>query len=170
MIKTLLLKPLTYAALSGLIIPTLAHTQSASWTPAQQYSKDLYKKALSGQDGAFEVSYALASCHGFQSALYSHLTKDVEIAIRDIQMNETIAKDSQRAGYAAALIIFNYKAKPDQHVNIISQSVRQQWNIKFQDMDDRIDDAVWEKLLACKQLAPLSDYLFNRALDEATIQ
>jgi len=172
MIKRLLFRPLAYAVFACAITPAFAHSQSAPFTQiteAQQYSKSLYEKALSGREGALAVSYTLASCHGFQSAFYAHLTRDVELVLRDIQMSEAIARDSQRAGYAATFLIFEHKSDPDVHVNLISRSVRREWETKLDVMGDDLEATVWDTLLKCKRIAPLSNYLFEESLKENSI-
>ena len=161
------------AMLGSLCFSTTGHTQRPPETPAEhlidaqfKFSKALMQEALDSKDGAMKASFYLADCHGFQSELYAHLTRNVEISLKDIQMNESLASDSQRAGYAATFLIFNHMSKPDQHVNFISRDTRKQWKPKLESMGDKLSEAVWEKLLECKQVVPMSNYLFERGLKE----
>ncbi len=172
MIKRLQYKSVTLAVLALLPITSLASEQSANLERQQDYSIALLEKSKSGESGAIEVATILAGCHGFLTELHSFQTRRVKIALKDIIMNEATARDGQRAGYAAIYIMFNHVERPDVYVDQISQSARVLWREEISKMPDSLNHTdhralkTLEKLLECKQAAPLSNYLFQASLKE----
>jgi len=150
--------PILLAALTSLALGRPAIAQSPP-LDAQQLA--LLNKGLSGKDGALEVSAQLAACYGFQSELYNHLTRRVEMSLEDIELYNTISRQSLRDGLVAVVLIFNYQPRPNKYVNEIADVTRATWKPKLAQMTGKIDKYVWAELAQCYRLAPVTEYMLS---------
>lgn len=150
--------PLLSAILAGLAFGIPGAAQSP---PLDAQQAELINRALSGKEGAFEVSARLASCFGFQSELYNHLTRKVEMSMEDIELYETISSQSLRNGLVAVVLIFNDQARPDKHVNEIADTARAKWKPKLAQMTGKLDQQVWAELAQCYRISPVTDYMIS---------
>lgn len=150
--------PILSAVLTSLALGSPSAAQSP---PLDAEQLALFNKGLSGKDGALEASALFASCYGFQSELYNHLTRRVEMNMEDIELYDTISSQSLRDGLVAVVLIYNYQPRPNKHVNEIADVTRAKWKPKLAQMTGKIDKDVWSELAQCYRIAPVTEYMLS---------
>ena len=150
--------PILSAVLTSLAIGSQAAAQSP---PLDAEQLALFEKGLSGKEGALEVSAQFATCFGFQSELYNHLTRKVEMSLEDIELYDTISSRSLRDGLTAVVLIFNYQPRPNKYVNEIADAARAEWRPRLAQMPGKIEKDVWAELAECYRIAPVTEYMLS---------
>ncbi len=138
-----------------------SHGQAqTSQTADQKLRAELLELQQSGKEGSLQVAAIFAKCHGFQSALYDRLTKDVILKVDEMKFAQQISTQSLEAGGTAFLFTASHSASPETTVNAISRATRGKWEPLLSKPGD-IDELVWENLSYCMKLAPMSRYMIE---------
>ena len=164
MIKRLQYLPLILAGLGGLGGLTLSQAALAQSPPLSAYSdyqRSLVNKAMSGKDGAYEVSSLLARCHGIQSEFFYQRSRAVKITMDDVELYEEMTSQALRAGITSMVLIFNYQPRPDDYINNISNTARDEVRPLLSNASGKIGEPMLEKLFECKRIAGVSDYMLS---------
>ena len=149
------------AGLGGLTIGQAASAQSPPLSAYSDYQRSLVNKAMSGKDGAYEVSSLLARCHGIQSEFFYQRSRAVKITMDDVELYEEITSQALRAGITSMVLIFNYQPRPDDYINNISNKARDEVRPLLSNASGKIGEPMLEKLLQCKRIAGVSEYMLS---------
>lgn len=154
-------KPINKTLVTLLLIAATGVSQTQaqiSQTPDQKLRAELLELQQSGKDGSLKVAAIFAKCHGFQAALYSRLTQDIVLGGAEMEFAQKISKQSIEAGRTAFLFTVSNDPAPKFKVDKISKATREKWKPLLTKPGD-IDDLIWQNLLYCEKIAPMSHYM-----------